>query len=138
MTNATAAAAKCSHFPPVAQPHPSIYYNLNKTQNDLKTSCTDLYQAILMLLKTCLTHPLLLIINSACFLSVLLKPSRQIPVMVVRVYSLIYFLQDFQQVAIMVWLARETRQGDPIKLEILPDKFIGPSFGGQHPGANLG
>ena len=28
--------------------------------------------------------------------------------------------------------------GDPIKLEILPDKFIGPSFGGQHPGANLG
>ena len=63
-----------------------------------------------MLLKKCLTHdPLLLIINRACFLSVLLKPSRQIPVMVVRVYSLIYFLQDFQQVAIMVWLARETR-----------------------------
>ena len=140
MTNATAAAAKCSHFPPVAQPHPSIYYNLNSTHNDLKKkSCTDLCQAILMLLKKCLTHdPLLLIINRACFLSVLLKPSRQIPVMVVRVYSLIYFLQDFQQVAIMVWLARETRQGDPIKLEILPDKFIGPSFGGQHPGANLG
>ena len=92
-----------------------------------------------MLLKKCLTHdPHLLIISRACFLTFLLKPSRQIPVMVVRVYSLIYFLQDFQQVAIMVWLARETRQGDPIKLEILPDKFIGPSFGGQHPGANLG
>ena len=110
MTNATAAAAKCSHFPPVAQPHPSIYCNFNNSQNDLKESCTDLCQAILMPLEKCLTHdPHLLIINRACFLTFLLKPSRQNPVMVVRVYSLIYFLQDFQQVAIMVRLARETR-----------------------------
>ena len=34
--------------------------------------------------------------------------------------------------------AGKGNQGDPIKLEILPDKFIGPGFGGQHPGANLG
>ena len=53
--------------------------------------------------------PHLLIINRACFLTFLLKPSRQIPVMVVRVYLLIHFLQYFQQVAIMVRLARETR-----------------------------
>ena len=110
MTNATAAAAKCSHFPAVAQPHPSIYCNLKNAKNDLKISCTDLCQAILMPLKKCLTHgPHLLIISRVCLLTFLLKPSRQIPVMVVRVYSLIYCLQEFQQVAIMVWQAREIR-----------------------------
>ena len=35
-------------------------------------------------------------------------------------------------------VAGKGNQGDPIKLEILSDKFIGPSFGGLHPGANLG
>ena len=91
-----------------------------------------------MPLKKCLTHdPHLLIINRVCFLTFLLKPSRQIPVMVVRVYSLIYFFARLSTGG-HHGEAGKGNQGDPIKLEILPDKFMGPSFGGQHPGANLG
>ena len=79
--------------------------------------------------------PHLLIINRVCFLTFLLKLSRQIPVMAVRVYSLFFAILSTGG---YLGVAGKGNQGDPIKLEILPDKFIGPSFGGQHPGANLG
>ena len=63
----------------------------------------------------------------------MLKPSPLIPVIVV---SDIFFAR--LSTGGHYGVAGKGNQGDPIKLEILPDKFIGPGFGGQHPGANLG